>query len=227
MPDGGATSFEPRKDFPSFEEVIGGRDPDLDHWLDYRRQYNAKAGGLWRVHNGLYDLSKFEHPGGNEWLAMTRGMDITEMFEAHHPDIAIARAILKKYYIKDADWPRESPLTFNENDFYAVLRDRVAKVVKEKGSSPRLLSKFIADTTAASFLALSYFSARKRSIPLALAAGFASGALVVMSHNFSHQGKQLRRFYYELTGGETKAIRIHHALSHHMWVPLAVLFGRS
>lgn len=32
------------------------------------------AEGLWRVHDGIYDLTDFveRHPGGREWLEMTR-----------------------------------------------------------------------------------------------------------------------------------------------------------
>jgi len=63
--------------FPAFDEVIGGQNPDLYEWLESRRKYNQRAGGLHRVHNGLYDLSGFVHPGGQDWLELTRGQDIT------------------------------------------------------------------------------------------------------------------------------------------------------
>lgn len=42
------------------------------------------AEGYWRIRNGLYDLRNFvkSHPGGAEWIALTKGTDITEAFEA-------------------------------------------------------------------------------------------------------------------------------------------------
>lgn len=41
------------------------------------------AEGLWRIGNGLYDLTDWEkfHPGGSEWINLTKGTDITEAFE--------------------------------------------------------------------------------------------------------------------------------------------------
>ena len=41
------------------------------------------AEGLWRTENKLYDLENFmkSHPGGSEWIRITKGTDITELFE--------------------------------------------------------------------------------------------------------------------------------------------------
>lgn len=41
------------------------------------------AEGLWRIGNGLYDLEEFakSHPGGAEWIRLTKGTDVTELFE--------------------------------------------------------------------------------------------------------------------------------------------------
>ena len=36
-------------------------------------------------------------------------------------------------------------------------------------------------------------------------------------HNFTHQRNQWRRFYVDLAGGNTRTIRIHHCLSHHIY----------
>lgn len=51
-------------------------------FLECRRREDG-AENLWRVHNSLYDLSNFEksHPGGREFISLTRGTDITELFE--------------------------------------------------------------------------------------------------------------------------------------------------
>lgn len=62
-----------------------GRDDKLKTskgFLDGRRRDDG-AEGLWRIRNGLYDLNEFikSHPGGEEWLQLTRGTDITEVFE--------------------------------------------------------------------------------------------------------------------------------------------------
>ena len=41
------------------------------------------AEGLWRIKDKLYDLVDWIniHPGGAEWINLTRGTDITEAFE--------------------------------------------------------------------------------------------------------------------------------------------------
>ena len=54
----------------------------------------------------------------------TKGTDITEAFESAHLDIAKARAILNKYFVKDINTPRISMFTFEPDDFYATVRDR-------------------------------------------------------------------------------------------------------
>jgi hypothetical protein len=42
-------------------------------WMQGRRK-DDNAEGLWRVHDKLYDLTKFvdNHPGGRQWLILTR-----------------------------------------------------------------------------------------------------------------------------------------------------------
>ena len=54
----------------------------------------------------------------------TKGTDITEAFESAHLDIAKARAVLKKYFVKDINTPRISRFTFHAGDFYATVRYR-------------------------------------------------------------------------------------------------------
>lgn len=223
MPDGSSSdvatpatskSYVQPETFPDFDKVTGGLNPDLEAWLEARRKYNEKAGGLWRIEDKLYDLNAYvnEHPGGADWLEMTRGQDITEAFHAHHPNIKAVKQILAKFYVRDADWPRESPLSFEEDGFYSVLRERVNVILKEKGNGPKNLSKFVGDATALAFIGTSLAAAYKRSVPLALLAGVLGGSLNVMAHNFTHQRNTWRRFYFELTGGSTRSIRIHHCL---------------
>lgn len=62
---------------------------DLDrtpmNFIKGRREVDG-AEGLWRIRNSLYDLGAFVklHPGGAEWLQITKGIDITELFEVYH-----------------------------------------------------------------------------------------------------------------------------------------------
>jgi cytochrome b involved in lipid metabolism len=42
------------------------------------------------------------HPGGSIWLEMTKGQDITEHFISYHLNEEKARAVLSKYFVKEA-----------------------------------------------------------------------------------------------------------------------------
>jgi hypothetical protein len=51
-------------------------------FLEARRRIDG-AEELWRINNKLYDLEMFmkTHPGGADWIRLTKGTDITELFE--------------------------------------------------------------------------------------------------------------------------------------------------
>lgn len=51
-------------------------------FLEGRRKDDG-AENLWRIDDDLYDLEDFikNHPGGREWLVLTKGTDITEAFQ--------------------------------------------------------------------------------------------------------------------------------------------------
>ncbi|CAB3236902.1 unnamed protein product [Arctia plantaginis] len=118
----------PQLKYPSLRDA-GLKDPV--QWLAGKSMDDG-AEGLWRVHDKLYDLTKFIklHPGGEEWLELTKGTDITEAFESHHLNPA-AEKILTQYYIKDAKTPRNSPFTFKEDGFYKTLKKVVFEELKK------------------------------------------------------------------------------------------------
>lgn len=49
-------------------------------WLEDKKDDDG-AEGLWRIHDDLYDLSDFirQHPGGEDWLVLTKvqGIELT------------------------------------------------------------------------------------------------------------------------------------------------------
>lgn len=82
------------------------------------KQIDDNAEGLWRVHDKLYDLTAFvkQHPGGSEWLELTKGIDITEQFETHHITNR-AEQTLTKYYVRNAEKPRNYIFTYDDNGY--------------------------------------------------------------------------------------------------------------
>lgn len=95
-------------------------------WLSSKR-HDDKAEGLWRIHDQLYDLINFipKHPGGGDWLRLTQGTDITELFETHHIS-GKARLLLSNFYVRDAREARNSRITFTDDGFYQSLKEKVA-----------------------------------------------------------------------------------------------------
>lgn len=105
--------------FPSFR-ILG-----VD-WLK-AKQFDDSAEGLWRINNKLYDFVNFiqRHPGGADWLQLTQGTDITELFETHHIS-GKPEMLLRNFYVKEAKEPRNYKITFSEDGFYKTLKKKVA-----------------------------------------------------------------------------------------------------
>ncbi len=100
-------------------------------WLKGKRQDDNIGEDVWRVGNNLYDFTPFlsKHPGGAQWLELSKGTDITEAFNASHVFIDKAEKVLERYLVRPcAEIPRKSPYTFERDGFYSTLRTRVAKV---------------------------------------------------------------------------------------------------
>lgn len=62
------------------------------YFLEARRKIDG-AEGLWRIENKLYDLEIFAklHPGGAEWIRLTKGTDITELFQVSEAKLFILK----------------------------------------------------------------------------------------------------------------------------------------
>lgn len=102
-------------------------------WLDAKRDDDNVENGLWRIKNTLYNLDGFieMHPGGADWIRMTKGHDITEAFIVHHIAMEKVEPLLAKYRVKDTIKPRNSKLTFHDDGFYMTLRRKVIAKLPE------------------------------------------------------------------------------------------------
>jgi cytochrome b involved in lipid metabolism len=114
-----SVSFKP----PSFRSKPA---KSTDEWLKSKK-VDDNADGLWRVHDKLYDLINFvnRHPGGADWLNLTQGTDITELFESHHIS-GKADLLLHSFYICEAKKPRSYRVTFCDDGFYKTLKKKIA-----------------------------------------------------------------------------------------------------
>lgn len=107
----------------------------------------------WRIYDSLYDLTLFDHPGGNDWITMSKGNDITELFESSHPNINKVKQLLPKYFVRKISEPRNSgAFTFEPSGFYSVFRRRVWEILKVHGTGPTSQMLFIHDSLLLGFL---------------------------------------------------------------------------
>merc|ERR1712136_593799 len=190
----------------------------VNEWRSEKQKLDNCPKDLWRVHDKLYDLSKFagSHPGGKFFISETRGMDITEMFEAHHVDIEKAEVILKKYFVQKADGPRNSQYTFSKSGFYHKLRKRALPIWKthKKNTFNSIFTLYSWFILSCGFIYLAL--TRESQLWLRLAAFF--GALTVnVAHNFFHQADSLHMWLFDISLMNSQRWRVTHAMSHHIY----------
>lgn len=112
-------------------------------WLSAKCDDDNVEDGLWRIHDTLYDLTDFinKHPGGADWLKMTKGHDITEAYSIHHIAIEKTEPYLRKYRVRETTRPRNVKLTFNENGFYMTLKRKLVAKLPEIKNRTKVYSK--------------------------------------------------------------------------------------
>lgn len=186
-------------------------------WLAGKR-IDDNAEGLWRVHDKLYDLTDFvqRHPGGSEWLELTKGVDITEQFETHHIT-GKAEQLLTKFYIRDAVLPRNYDFTFNDNGFFRTLKRKVAGIIADVDQSPKKTSNMISDLVLGLVFTSAVLATKDNNIYLALLSGIFLLWMVVIAHNYFHQKDNWRMYCFNLSLLNYREWRVSHAMSHHLY----------
>lgn len=178
--------------YPTYrDDVLKG----CKRWLDGKR-IDDNAERLWRIRDKLYDLTEFihRHPGGSAWLKVTKGIDITEQFEANHIRDK-AELLLPKFYVRDAELPRNCKITFDENGFYKTLKRRAAiklETIDQKAAGAK--SRFYCDLVLALTFLMSIIASRYNNYLIASLAGLSVFWLTLMGHNFLHQRDNWRMY---------------------------------
>ncbi|KAL7741076.1 hypothetical protein ACLKA6_018113 [Drosophila palustris] len=177
-----------------------------------------EAEGLWRIHDGIYDLTEFieKHPGGSFWIRETKGMDITEAFEAHHLTTTPEKMIAK-YKVRDAAKPRIYTLTLHEDGFYKTLKGRVIEKLKTIDKQPKRKSDMIQLGLLISTYLFAVASAKYDSLLALIMAGMALCWTVIAAHNYFHRRDNWQMYTFNLGMMNFCSWRISHALSHHIY----------
>ncbi|CAH0725207.1 unnamed protein product, partial [Brenthis ino] len=208
----------PQLKYPSLRDG-GFRDPV--QWLQ-GKALDDGAEGLWRVHDRLYDLEHFiqRHPGGSEWLELTKGTDVTEAFECHHID-TIAESMLEKFYVRDAKSPRNSPFTFKEDGFFRTLKREVREELKKVPKDTEKFSDMITDGLLITLLVTSATTCWSNNYWAVMASYFVASLslayVVIASHNYIHRKDNWRMYLFNFSLWSYRDFRVSHALSHHLY----------
>ncbi|VVC46188.1 Cytochrome b5-like heme/steroid binding domain,Fatty acid desaturase domain [Cinara cedri] len=194
-----------------------------DDWIEAHRMEDG-AETLWRVHDELYDLEPWikKHPGGPQWLEITKGTDITELFVTYHLNTKMVTDVIRKFYVRQAVTPRKSPFTFKPDGFYNVLKSRAAKQLSlVKPDNYTIKSMLVVDTyilvTLALCIGVSLTQNILHTLILAVLTGAVLGLGTVASHNFTHLKDNWRMYYVQLSMISVREWRISHVFSHHIF----------
>lgn len=140
------------------------------------------------------------HPGGQEWLEMTRGTDITEAFESCHvKNIRLVEQTLAKYFVQDATHPRISPYTLKQDGFFLTLKRKVEPIMKKHGTGPTLVMLLIQDSLALGFMIAAVLGVLWKSMMLGVLSGVFLGLSTICAHNFFHLKENWRKFYFDMS----------------------------
>jgi fatty acid desaturase len=195
-----------------------------------------KPGDSWMViNNKVYDMSKFDHPGGRVWN-MAFGKEATLMYHSHHamvketgPDKRFD-ALLEKYCIGELTvGPKESlPVHPSfDTEFSRDLIGRVKAHFKETGGATRdhWLSVPVLIFTIFAIFACSYWVAINPTWYPALALGLALSFGHLAAHGLGHHqttsNGSFNAFVFwilpNLWGMSDRYWEFSHTVSHHMY----------
>ncbi|XP_028025969.1 cytochrome b5-related protein-like isoform X2 [Bombyx mandarina] len=210
----------PQLKYPPF------RDDELKstiRWIKGKQILDG-AEGLWRIHDGLYDLTEFipSHPGGAQWIQFTKGTDITEQFETHHLK-GIAESLLPKYFVRKTTAHRNQPFTFHEDGFYKTLKVKIIEKLQEIPPDLRKKSDYVSDSLLIAFLIVtplcSWAWTQNAIIGAALTIldAYILTSLTICAHNYFHRADNWRMYLFNISGLSYADWRISHSMSHHIY----------
>jgi hypothetical protein len=206
------------------QERLGKRNQfaSVHQWLDDKVSYDKVTGGLWRVHNKIYDLSAFvdSHPGGSHWLSRTKGMDITDFYETHHIDTDKCDAVLAKYFVEEEKINIPQPFIYSKDNLYGRVKSKVTKLLKNQSSrdSSVWMYLFVGLWLMLWIGSLAWLYTSNSWLSI-IVYSYVLYVMIGIGHNYSHRNNKLS-FAMDLTGYPQHSWTISHCLSHHNYTNL-------
>lgn len=157
-------------------------------------------------------------------LLSSQGTDVTEAFETHHFSNEPTK-ILAKYFVKDAEDPRNYFFTYDENGFYKTLKTRVGAKLQKIDASYSRKSEIIHDINLIGLFVSAICLTRSESDILkgfwTLVAAQLLAWTANFSHNFVHQKDNWRMYTANLTLITWRDFRVFHVLVSSLDIPFA------
>ena len=72
------------------------------------------------IHGKIYNMSNFNHPGGNTFIEINKGCDVTTLFETHHINYKLANKILNTLPVVGTYTPK---INYNFTNYYKLKHE--------------------------------------------------------------------------------------------------------
>lgn len=175
------------------------------------------------IHGKIYNIDNFNHPGGNTFIEINKGCDVTTLFETHHINYKFANSALNKLTIVGS---YDQKINYDFSRYYDLRKKIYSKFYTKKSRLMTTISKYslLVYITLGSFLhykLLQYnFSNIQTSLTsflgLCLLSSFVNSILGGFGHNGVH--KLLHSsLLLDWNGLSSLEWLLEHVHSHHMY----------
>lgn len=175
----------------------------------------------WYIHGRLYDLRPWlkDHPGGADFLLRCQGLDSTAAFEIHHMRMPRAKAMLRRFEVKQ-DPVMESPWPQFDWTQYGELRARIATRLQSEGwqPGPQARGKLIALFAFVFNLTVPFIWADSGLWCILLALVYAMNMIIMtgFGHVYLHLNTKWQ-YLGDLGGFSSHSWKTEHCLQHHLY----------
>tara|TARA_B100001093_G_scaffold189451_2_gene182019 strand:- start:5697 stop:6914 length:1218 start_codon:yes stop_codon:yes gene_type:complete len=170
------------------------------------------------IRGKLYNIKNFNHPGGNTFLEINKGCDVTHLFETHHINIKLAEK-----YLDSLESVGNYEMMFNyDYTKYNIIREQVFN--KFKNTKSRYMNKynkcilsiylFIGIVSNSYLLTFKTFSFN--FILFTIFNSIINSVLGGFGHNGLHK-LELSTLLLDFNGLSTSEWLLEHVSSHHMY----------
>ena len=91
------------------------------------------------IHGKIYNIDNFNHPGGNTFIEINKGCDVTTLFETHHINYKFANSALNKLTIVGS---YDQKINYDFSRYYDLRKKIYSKFYTKKSRLMTTISKY-------------------------------------------------------------------------------------